>query len=130
VLTGGEAPAAPGYYVKPTVLADVKPDMRVVREEIFGPVPVSQRFEDLDDDMAALANDTPYGLAASIWSNDLRTVQRLIPKVRAGTVWVNCHGFADPAMPFGGFKQSGFGREHGRAVIDRYTKLKSVCMAY
>jgi phenylacetaldehyde dehydrogenase len=129
VLTGGEAPAAPGYYVKPTVLTGVKPDMKVVREEIFGPVLVAQRFEDLDD-IAAMANDTPYGLAASIWSNDLRTVQRLIPKVRAGTVWVNCHGFVDPAMPFGGFKQSGFGREHGRAVIDLYTELKSVCMAY
>ena len=129
VLTGGEAPASPGYYVKPTVLAAVRPDMRVVREEIFGPVLVAQRFEDLDD-IAAMANDTPYGLAASIWSNDLRTVQRLIPKVRAGTVWVNCHGFVDPAMPFGGFRQSGFGREHGRAVIDLYTELKSVCMAY
>ena len=129
VLTGGEAPAAPGYYVKPTVLTAVKPGMKVVREEIFGPVLVAQRFEDLDD-IAALANDTPYGLAASIWSNDLRTVQRLIPKLRAGTVWVNCHGFVDPAMPFGGFKQSGFGREHGRAAIDLYTELKSVCMAY
>jgi phenylacetaldehyde dehydrogenase len=129
VLTGGEAPAAPGYYVKPTVITGVTPEMKVVREEIFGPVLVAQCFEDLDD-IAAMANDTPYGLAASIWSNDLRTVQRLIPKVRAGTVWVNCHGFVDPAMPFGGFKQSGFGREHGRAVIDLYTELKSVCIAH
>jgi phenylacetaldehyde dehydrogenase len=129
VVTGGEAPSpAPGYYVKPTVMTDVRPDMQVVREEIFGPVLVAQRFEDLDD-LAALANDTPYGLAASVWSNDIRAVQRLVPKIRAGTVWVNCHNFVDPNMPFGGFKQSGFGREHGRAVLDLYTELKSVCVA-
>jgi phenylacetaldehyde dehydrogenase len=129
VLTGGDAPSSPGFFVKPTVLANVRPDMKVVREEIFGPVLVAQRFEDLDD-LAALANDTPYGLGASIWSNDLRAVQRLVPKIRAGTVWVNCHNFVDPNMPFGGFKQSGFGREHGRAALDLYTELKSVCMAY
>jgi phenylacetaldehyde dehydrogenase len=127
VLAGGEAPSAPGYYVKPTVLANVRPDMKVVREEIFGPVVVAQRFEDLDE-IAAIANDTPYGLAASIWSNDLRAVHRLVPKIRAGTVWVNCHNFVDPNMPFGGFKQSGIGREHGRAAIELYTELKSVCM--
>ena len=98
-------------------------------QEIFGPVLVAQRFEDLDD-LAALANDTPYGLGASVWSNDLKAVQRLVPKIRAGTVWVNCHNLVDPNMPFGGFKQSGFGREHGRAVLDLYTELKSVCMAY
>jgi phenylacetaldehyde dehydrogenase len=102
--------------------------MKVVREEIFGPVLVAQRFEDLDD-IAALANDTPFGLGASVWSKDISTVHRLVPKIRAGTVWVNCHNFVDPAMPFGGFKQSGFGREHGRAVIDLYTELKSVCIA-
>ncbi|HEV7444712.1 MAG: Succinate semialdehyde dehydrogenase [Gammaproteobacteria bacterium] len=128
VVAGGETPSSPGFYVKPTVLANVRSDMKVVREEIFGPVLVAQRFEDLDD-IAALANDTPYGLAASIWSNDLRAVQRLVPRIRAGTVWVNCHNFVDPNMPFGGFKQSGFGREHGRAVLDLYTELKSVCMA-
>jgi phenylacetaldehyde dehydrogenase len=129
VMTGGEAPpAAPGFYVKPTVLVNVRPEMKVAREEIFGPVLVAQRFEDVDD-IAAMANDTPYGLAASIWSSDVRAVQRLVPKIRAGTVWVNCHNFVDPNMPFGGFKQSGFGREHGRAVLELYTELKSVCMA-
>jgi phenylacetaldehyde dehydrogenase len=127
VLAGGEAPSAPGYYVKPTVLANVRQDMKVVREEIFGPVLVAQRYEDIDE-IAAIANDTPYGLAASIWSNDLRAVHRLVPKIRAGTVWVNCHNFVDPNMPFGGFKQSGIGREHGRVAIDLYTELKSVCM--
>jgi phenylacetaldehyde dehydrogenase len=99
-----------------------------VREEIFGPVLVAQRFDDIDE-IAAAANDTPYGLGASVWSNDLSTVHRLVPKIKAGTVWVNCHNMVDPAMPFGGFKQSGMGREHGRVAIEMYTELKSVCMA-
>jgi phenylacetaldehyde dehydrogenase len=128
IVTGGNAPSHPGYFVKPTVLVNVKPDMKVVREEIFGPVLVAQRFDDVDE-IAAMANDTPYGLAASVWSNDVRTVNRIVPKIRAGTVWVNCHNFVDPNMPFGGFKQSGHGREHGRVVLDLYTELKSVCMA-
>ena len=129
VMVGGDAPSHDGYFVKPTVLVNVKPEMKVVREEIFGPVLVAQRFEDIND-IAAMANDTPYGLAASVWSNDVRTVNRIVPKLRAGTVWVNCHNFVDPAMPFGGFKQSGYGREHGRVVLDLYTEVKSVCMAY
>jgi phenylacetaldehyde dehydrogenase len=128
VTVGGDAPSHPGYFVQPTVLVNVKPEMKVVREEIFGPVLVAQRFDDVNE-IAAMANDTPFGLAASVWSNDIRTVNRIVPKLRAGTVWVNCHNFVDPAMPFGGFKQSGFGREHGRAVLDLYTELKSVCMA-
>ena len=127
VIAGGEAPTHPGYYVKPTVMADVKGSMRVVQEEIFGPVVVAQRFDELDE-VAALANDTPYGLSASIWSNDLRAVHRLVPKIRAGTVWVNAHGPVDANMPFGGFKHSGIGREHGRVGIEMYTELKSVCM--
>ena len=128
IVSGGDAPAHKGYYVKPTVIVDVKPDMKIVREEIFGPVVVAQRFDDLSE-VAAWANDTPYGLAASIWSNDLRAVQRLVPKIKAGTVWVNCHAMIDAGMPFGGYKQSGFGREQGRAGIEMYTELKSVCMA-
>jgi phenylacetaldehyde dehydrogenase len=101
--------------------------MRVVQEEIFGPVLVAQRFDDLDE-VAALANDTPYGLSASIWSNDLKAVHRLVPKIKAGTVWVNTHGPVDANMPFGGFKHSGLGREHGRVGIEMYTEIKSVCM--
>jgi phenylacetaldehyde dehydrogenase len=129
VTTGGEAPSHSGFYVKPTVLVNVKPEMKVVREEIFGPVLVAQRFDEIDE-IVAMANDTPYGLAASVWSNDVSTVNRVVPKLKAGTVYVNCHGFVDPNMPFGGFKQSGFGREHGRVVIDLYTEIKSVCTAY
>ncbi len=128
LVAGGEPLEHPGYFVKPTVMANVRADAKVVQEEIFGPVLVANRFDDLDE-VAALANDTPYGLSASIWSNDISAVHRLIPKIRAGTVWVNCHGPVDANMPFGGFKQSGIGREHGRAGIEMYTELKSVCMA-
>ena len=126
--TGGAAGAGAGYFVKPTVLVDTTDDMKVVREEIFGPVVVAMPYDDLDE-VARRANDTPYGLAASIWSNDLSRVHRLIPKIQAGTVWVNCHNILDNAMPFGGFKQSGIGREMGRAVLDLYTESKSVIMA-
>jgi phenylacetaldehyde dehydrogenase len=127
VAVGGEAPSHPGYFVKPTVLVNVNQDMRVVREEIFGPVLVAQRFDDLDEVVKA-ANDTPYGLGASIWTNNLTAAHRLIPRIKAGTVWVNCHNFVDPNMPFGGYKQSGFGREHGRVAVEMYTETKSVCI--
>ncbi len=127
VIAGGDAVEHSGYYVKPTVLANVSRSMKVVQEEIFGPVVVAERFDDLDE-VAALANDTQYGLSASVWSNDLTAVHRLVPKIRAGTVWVNGHGPVDANMPFGGFKQSGIGREHGRVGIEMYTELKSVCM--
>ncbi len=125
---GGSAGDGAGYFVKPTVLVDTRDDMRVVREEIFGPVVVAMPYDDLDE-VARRANDTPYGLGASIWSNDLARVHRLIPKIRAGTVWVNCHNILDASMPFGGYKQSGFGREMGQAVLDLYTETKSVIMA-
>jgi phenylacetaldehyde dehydrogenase len=127
VVTGGVPVDHPGYFVKPTVIASVKNDMRVVQEEIFGPVLVAQRFDDLND-VAQVANATPFGLSASIWSNNLSAVHRLIPMIKAGTVWVNCHGPVDPNMPFGGFKQSGIGRESGRVAVEMYTELKSVCM--
>jgi phenylacetaldehyde dehydrogenase len=127
VVAGGDALSHPGFFVMPTVMADVKRTMRVVQEEIFGPVLVAQRFDDINE-VAALANDTPYGLSASVWSNDLTAVHRLVPKIRAGTVWVNGHGPVDANMPFGGFKHSGVGREHGRVGIEMYTELKSVCM--
>jgi phenylacetaldehyde dehydrogenase len=129
VMAGGNAPDHPGYYVNPTVLANVRPDMAVVREEIFGPVLVAQRFDDIED-VVKQANDSPYGLSASIWTNNLSLANRLVPRIKAGTVWVNCHGFVDPNMPFGGYKQSGFGRDHGRASIEHYTEQKSVCIQY
>ena len=124
---GGTAGDGPGCFVRPTVLVDVHDNMRVVREEIFGPVVVAQPFDDLDE-IARRANDTPFGLAASIWSNDLSRVHRLIPKIKAGTVWVNCHNIIENVMPFGGFKQSGIGREAGRSALELYTEPKSVIM--
>ncbi len=126
-LVGGKALGDRGCFVEPTVFVDVKPDMKVVREEIFGPVVVAQPIDDVAD-IPAMANDTIYGLGASIWSNNLSFVHRLVPKIKAGTVWVNCHNVVDPNMPFGGFKQSGIGREMGRAVLDLYTETKSVCI--
>jgi phenylacetaldehyde dehydrogenase len=129
VALGGDTPESEGgYYVNPTVLIDVKPDMRVVREEIFGPVVVAQRFDDLDE-VARQANDTSFGLAAGIWTKDLSAMHKLAAKLKAGTIWGNCHAMIDPALPFGGFKESGLGREQGRQGVEAYTELKSVIIA-
>lgn len=128
VASGGVRAGPTGFFVQPTVLVNVNPKMRVVQEEIFGPVLVAMPYDDLDE-VAAWANNTAFGLSASIWSNDLSRVHRLIPKIKAGTVWVNCHNILDSAMPFGGYKQSGFGREMGKASLDLYTESKSVIMS-
>jgi len=128
VVAGGGRVGNRGYFVRPTVLAGAAQTARVVQEEIFGPVLVAMPYDDLDQ-VAAWANDTPYGLGASIWSNDLARVHRLIPRIKAGTVWVNCHNLLDPALPFGGFKLSGIGREMGKAALDAYLESKSVFMA-
>jgi len=127
VVTGGARHGERGWFHQPTILTGVASSARVAQEEIFGPVLVATPFDDVDE-IAALANDTAYGLSASIWSNDLKRVHRLIPRIKAGTVWVNCHGLLDNALPFGGYKQSGIGREMGRAMIDLYTETKSVLM--
>lgn len=125
---GGARLDRDGFYIQPTVLTGMNQSAAVVQEEIFGPVLVALPFDDAEE-AVTLANDSDYGLAASIWSNDLRQVHRMAPRIKAGTVWVNCHNMLDPAMPFGGFKLSGHGREMGRAVLDLYTETKSVCMA-
>jgi phenylacetaldehyde dehydrogenase len=127
LVTGGARHGERGWFHQPTVLTGVDAGARVAQEEIFGPVLVATPFDDVDE-IAALANNTAYGLSASVWSNDLKRVHRLIPRIKAGTIWVNCHGLLDNALPFGGYKQSGIGREMGRAMIDLYTETKSVLM--
>lgn len=129
LMIGGGAPDSPGYFVEPTILAQTNHGMRVVREEIFGPVLVAMPYKNIDD-LIERANDTDYGLAASVWTQNLSRALEIIPRIKAGTVWVNTHGILDSNMPFGGFKQSGIGREHGRAAIESYTEPKSVCIAY
>ena len=118
-----------GYFVKPTIFADVNHEMDIVREEVFGPVLTVMPYEDIEDAVAK-ANDSKFGLAASIWSNNISKVLDLVPRIRAGTVWVNCHSVFDPNLPFGGVKLSGMGKEHGRAALDLFTENKSVCIAY
>ena len=126
-VAGGMRQGNQGYFVQPTVFAGVDPTSTIVREEIFGPVVVATPYKSVDD-IAAVANDTTYGLAASIWTNDLSLAHRLTRRLKAGTVWVNTHNVIDPNLPFGGFKQSGIGRENGSAAIDLYTEVKTVVM--
>ena len=111
-LAGGGRFGDRGYFIEPTVLTNTRPDMKVVREEIFGPVVVAAPFSGLDE-IAAEANDTEYGLGAGIWTRDISKAHALAKKLRAGTVWINCYNVFDASLPFGGYKQSGWGREMG-----------------
>ncbi len=129
VVAGGGTAGNQGYFVEPTVLARTDRDMRVVREEIFGPVVCVQSFDDDDlDDVARFANDTEYGLQASVWTTNLRVAHMMARKIKAGTICVNAHNYGDPAWPFGGYKQSGWGREMGKEVMEHYTEVKSVAI--
>jgi phenylacetaldehyde dehydrogenase len=124
-LSGGHRRGNRGYFVEPTVLTDTRPDMSVVREEIFGPVVVAAPFQSIDD-IARVANDSEYGLGAGIWTSDISKAHALAKKLRAGTVWINCYNVFDAALPFGGYKQSGWGREMGHQVLENYTEVKAV----
>jgi aldehyde dehydrogenase (NAD+) len=130
-LTGGERNTAKGlengYFVKPTVFTGVKSDMRIAQEEIFGPVVSVLPFKD-EHDAIFEGNNSLYGLAAGVWTKDVSKAHKVARALRAGTVWVNCYNVFDVVSPFGGYKQSGYGRELGRQALDLYTQTKAVWM--
>jgi phenylacetaldehyde dehydrogenase len=126
VVTGGKRFGDEGYFVEPTVITNTKPDMKVVKEEIFGPVVVAAPYRD-ESEIIASANNTIYGLAAAVWTRDIGKAHRIASQLRAGTVWVNCYNIFDAALPFGGYKQSGWGREMGHAALENYLETKAVC---
>jgi phenylacetaldehyde dehydrogenase len=127
-VVGGGRHGDKGYFVKPTVLVNTNEKMKVVQEEIFGPVVTAIPFSD-PAELVTQANDSVYGLAAGIWTRDISKAHRLASQLRAGTVWINCYNIFDAALPFGGYKQSGWGREMGHEVLEQYTEVKAVCTA-
>lgn len=125
VVTGGHSLGKEGFFVAPTVLSKTNSGMKVVREEIFGPVLAAMPFDDISE-IPSIANDTPYGLAASVWTRDVVKAHTLARKIKAGSVGINIHSVLDQSMPFGGYKQSGWGRENGSEALDAYLETKSV----
>src|ERR1700731_3536165 len=125
-VAGGSRHGDKGYFVKPTVLVNTNEKMKVVQEEIFGPVVTAIPFRNVEE-IAAKANNSIYGLAAGVWTCDIKKAHRIASLLRAGTVWINCYNVFDAALPFGGYKQSGWGREMGHEVLEQYTEVKAVC---
>lgn len=128
ILTGGTPLDRAGYFIPPTIFADVEDQMTITREEIFGPVVAALPFDDEEQiaDVIRRANNTEYGLAAGVWTTDVRKAHKVAHGLEAGTVWVNCYNTFDAAVPFGGYKQSGYGREMGSEALELYTHVKSV----
>jgi phenylacetaldehyde dehydrogenase len=126
IASGGRQTGELGTFYEPTVVTGVRPDMRMMREEIFGPVVAVTPFDDVEEAIA-YANDTDYGLAASVWTQDLSHAHRLAGRIRSGTVWINCHSYFSPELPKGGHKQSGWGYENGAQGLDNYLETKTVC---
>ncbi len=116
-----------GFFIEPTVFGDVTNEMKIAQEEIFGPVLATLKFDDVDE-VVDLANRNQYGLAAAVWTRDVKKAHQLSRQLRAGTVWINTYGLMDAALPFGGYKSSGFGRELGQAALEHYTEVKTVWM--
>jgi len=125
LVAGGHKPIEQGYFVAPTIFADVRDEMTIAKEEIFGPVIAAMPYDDLDD-LIHRANNSMYGLAAGVWTKDIAKAHYITERLRAGTVWVNCYNVFDAASPFGGYKQSGIGREMGSYALNNYTEVKSV----
>jgi aldehyde dehydrogenase (NAD+) len=128
LVVGGQKPFEEGYFVSPTIFANVKDEMTIAKEEIFGPVISAMPYEDLDE-LIARANNSEYGLAAGVWTQDVGKAHYIANNLRAGTVWVNCYNAFDAASPFGGYKQSGIGREMGSYALNNYSEVKSVWIA-
>jgi aldehyde dehydrogenase (NAD+) len=128
-LSGGEriteGQLGKGYYIAPTVFADVTDNMRIAREEIFGPVISAMPFDTMEE-VIGRANDSNYGLGSGVWSRNISTIHRVAHGLRTGTVWANCYQLMDPAIPFGGYKMSGYGRESGQEHLHEYVQTKSV----
>jgi aldehyde dehydrogenase (NAD+) len=128
MLTGGGRVGKLGYFIEPTVFAEVKDDQKIAQEEIFGPVMSVIPFKDIDE-VIERGNRTMYGLAAAVWTRDIRKAHRVAAELKAGTVWINCYDVFDAAAPFGGFKMSGVGRELGEYGLRNYTEIKTVTLA-
>jgi acyl-CoA reductase-like NAD-dependent aldehyde dehydrogenase len=128
LVCGGESPKGDlekGYFVKPTIFEGVNNDMRIAQEEVFGPVLAVIPFTSVEE-VAEQANKTTFGLSGAVWTRDVKKAHKLASKIKAGTIWINCYNVLDPAVPFGGYKMSGYGRELGKHSIDLYTNIKSV----